>query len=369
MTLSTNRADFSHLSLLLSVFENSSEIDSIFCVSGSHWDKVRGLSAEEIRDENIQIDVKIRILFDWVSNAQLMKNIISFQKRLRTIVKSNHIDAIIVLGDRIEMLAVINVCLIDGIKLIHISGGETTKGAIDDKVRNLLSHTADLVFTSGEFFRNHLISQGLNEHKIINAGDPMLEIIDNLNIPEIDELNSKFKLNMKESEFVLCTYHPETDGEDDIKKQFAGLNELLQKSSQDILITSPNADKGGDYILNSIQKAAKLNNRIHFIPHMGFKYYLSAMKFCKYVCGNSSSLIIEAPYMLKGSLLIGHRQEGRPLAQSIVQSGYSYPSLIAAETELKSMVFEKNKMYYERKDTSMIILESLIQYSKNLTLQ
>ena len=51
---------------------------------------------------------------------------------------------------------------------------------------------------------------------------------------------------------------------------------------------------------------------------MGQLRYLSAMKYCSFVIGNSSSGIIEAPIMKKVTINIGDRQKGRLMTRSII---------------------------------------------------
>jgi len=51
---------------------------------------------------------------------------------------------------------------------------------------------------------------------------------------------------------------------------------------------------------------------------MGQLRYLSAMKYCSLVIGNSSSGIVEAPTFKKPTINIGDRQKGRIQATSII---------------------------------------------------
>src|SRR6478752_1380544 len=44
-------------------------------------------------------------------------------------------DAFVVLGDRWELLYVLPPVVINGIRLIHLHGGEVTEGALDERVR------------------------------------------------------------------------------------------------------------------------------------------------------------------------------------------------------------------------------------------
>ena len=47
-----------------------------------------------------------------------------------------------VLGDRLELLSMIINSLIYNKKIIHIGGGDTTEGALDNKIRNMISQAS-----------------------------------------------------------------------------------------------------------------------------------------------------------------------------------------------------------------------------------
>ena len=51
---------------------------------------------------------------------------------------------------------------------------------------------------------------------------------------------------------------------------------------------------------------------------MGKKGYLSCLKHCNLLIGNSSSGIIEAPSLNTPSINLGRRQEGRIFAKSVI---------------------------------------------------
>ena len=73
-----------------------------------------------------------------------------------------------------------------------------------------------------------------------------------------------------------------------------------------------------------------------FIDSLGFKRYLSGVKHCAMVIGNSSSGIIEVPYFEVPTINIGNRQEGRMQTNSILNCKL-------LDTEELNRVFETAK--------------------------
>ena len=65
---------------------------------------------------------------------------------------------------------------------------------------------------------------------------------------------------------------------------------------------------------------ARRANAVAFTS-MGALGYLSAMRYCEAVVGNSSSGVVEAPSFQKPTVNIGDRQKGRLRCRSILDCG------------------------------------------------
>lgn len=357
MILSTNRADFSHLYMTVRSMKESS-VHTVFTAAGSHFDETRGASLSEIVKEGIKPDNKIRLRYEWKTSAGLNRYLSSMRKRLRTVIRMTGTDMIMVLGDRIELLPVIDLSLTENIRLVHISGGERTEGAIDDRIRNMLTVNADINFTSSDYFADNVRKFAKPGSITVNAGDPALELIDSIDIPGRHEMS--FIPFKKDSQYALLTFHPETAADRRIGDQTAGLIKYLENTDMNILCTAPNNDIGSEFIMKHLHRISSKRANIAFIEHLGFRNYIAALKYAEFAVGNSSSLIIEAPYLKTPSVLIGIRQKGRPLAESVFQSDYDFESI--AENAGKAMNKDMSadiELYYERKDTSKIIREVL----------
>jgi len=248
-------------------------------------------------------------------------------------------------------------------RLIHISGGESTQGALDDKIRWMLTQLAYASFTSGELFRTNILNRFPDKLHVYNAGDPSLEAIDKTGTENLDDINNDLGFELKSGKFILFTFHPETDTGIEINRQFKGVSMYLKSVKFPVVCTAPNIDKGGDYILTQLKHIERSNPNVHITESLGGKRYISLLKNSSLAMGNSSSLLIEAPYLKIPSVLIGHRQQGRPVSASVIQTGYTMQEIEnSVETGLSDNFrknIEKQKLCYERKDTSAIIRSKL----------
>jgi UDP-hydrolysing UDP-N-acetyl-D-glucosamine 2-epimerase len=85
------------------------------------------------------------------------------------------------------------------------------------------------------------------------------------------------------------------------------------------ILTLPNADTGRDSIARKVKAFVSLhpqNSRL--FASLGRKKYLSLLKHCAVLVGNSSSALIEAPAFELPVVNIGDRQRGRIRARNVI---------------------------------------------------
>ena len=81
----------------------------------------------------------------------------------------------------------------------------------------------------------------------------------------------------------------------------------------------------GEKLTKALKKIQKQNYRNVFIfKSLGSKNFLSFLKICDIILGNSSSGIIEAPYLNCFTINLGKRQDGRIMAKSIFNIKQKY---------------------------------------------
>ncbi len=165
--------------------------------------------------------------------------------------------------------------------------------------------------------------------------------------------------------YFLVTYHPITnlkgDKDEAIENLLAALDDYPDYK---LLITKPNADTGGRAVINILEEyAAKNPHRVSLHANLGQVRYLSAVKYAKAVVGNSSSGIIEVPFLKVPTVNIGARQDGRLMASSIVCCSEDEKSIadalkLALSTDFQDKLLA-SKMPYGSGNTSKMIKDKL----------
>ena len=90
---------------------------------------------------------------------------------------------------------------------------------------------------------------------------------------------------------------------------------------------------------------------------MGKKGYLSCLKHCNLLIGNSSSGIIEAPSLNTPSINLGNRQEGRIFAKSVINAKFNKKLIIK---QINKILYNKKRKkvinpYYKKNTANEII--------------
>jgi len=231
-------------------------------------------------------------------------------------------DYIMLLGDRYELFIMAIASLLYQIPIIHIHGGESTIGAIDEQVRHSITKMAHIHMPSTRFHAENISKMGEEDWRIHIIGSPGLEYIKKLELFSEEEILKTTGIDIHKPT-IICTYHPVTlEGEDSVEWQIRNLLEALSRFDLQIVFTRPNAEVGSDEIVKMIKSFLGQKNNTYFFDSLGSKLYLSFLKYSKVVVGNSSSGIIEAPSFFIPTVNIGNRQDGRWQTGSIIQTGY-----------------------------------------------
>ena len=334
-----SRSDFGILTKLCDRLEKSEKINFHLLVSGTHFSKKFGYSFSEIINKNYNKIFRIKnISFD--KNKEI--NISNSGKNL-FIAASNYLSnelpkALILLGDRYEVLMVASAAYILGIPIIHLHGGELTEGSTDDSIRHAVSKLSYYHFVSTQNSKKRLIMMGENPKSINIVGAIAYESFKENKILSKNEIEKKIRFNLKEKN-ILVTIHPDPCSLSQMKKNVEViLNSLKKFYKSRIIFTSPGGDFKSVKIMKMIENFVIKNKNSKLILSAGFNLHQNLIYHVDCVLGNSSSGIIEAPFYKTYSLNIGDRQKGRELPNSVLCCRYKQDEI---ENKIKKILNKK----------------------------
>lgn len=335
--VTATRAEYGLLFPIIRELRNyeSDELKIELIVTGTHLVKEYGETIRDIENDGVRIDKTINISVNSKSEVDIANNQADVLQKFALLFSEERYTAVIILGDRYEMLMVAIAAVNMHIPIVHLYGGDTTEGAMDECIRHSISKMSYLHFATNEDSRQRIIQLGENPDRVFNYGAPGTDNI--LNMKTYSRKEALESIGLKECRYAICTYHPVTLEEGDIEQQIMDFLEALSSfESLEFIITKSNADKGGALINSILERECAKRSNIHVFTSLGIKRYLSLMKYSEAVIGNSSSGIMEAPAFGVPTVNIGDRQKGRLQAKSTINCQADKNSIIAAITEATS---------------------------------
>lgn len=305
-------------------------------VTGTHLSEQYGMTINEISE---RVDHKVFISVNSDSENDISCNQAEALVKFTELFISEKYNAVVLLGDRYEMLAIAIAAGNTRTPVFHLCGGDTTEGAIDEWIRHSITKISYLHFVTNEFSRKRVVQLGEDPSRVFNYGSTSIDNILTLaDMSKNDALNS---IGLSDCNYALCTYHPVTMEDGNVDNQInCFLSAIREFPDIQFIVTKSNADQGGSRINELLDEASTDISNLHVFTSLGVKRYLSLMKYSQFVLGNSSSGIIETPAFCVPTVNIGDRQKGRLQSESIINCGETTEEIVNA---IKIALSEEHK--------------------------
>jgi UDP-hydrolysing UDP-N-acetyl-D-glucosamine 2-epimerase len=316
--VTTSRADYSHLYWPLKELANRPDVDLNLIVLASHLSPEFGLTVREIERDGFPIVARLECLLSSDSDVGMAKGIGVAVLSLADCLAAMRPDVLLLIADRYEMLAPAAVALALRIPIAHIEGGEISRGAIDDAVRNALTKMSHVHFTSTNGARERVISMGEEPWRAHRAGAPSLDHLRKSKLLSKRDLEEKLQIDLTRPTAVVA-YHPVTllsDTNAEAEELFAALAHI----SHQLIFCHPNADAGGRELSQRIQSFLTSRGAGHSFVNLPAIVYWSLLRQADILVGNSSSGIMESASFALPTVNVGMRQQGRERARNVLDA-------------------------------------------------
>ncbi|MDW7650513.1 MAG: UDP-N-acetylglucosamine 2-epimerase [Bacillota bacterium] len=323
LCITGTRADYGIYRPLLHAIENDSELDLGMIVTGMHLLREYGMSIEQIQKDGHLIVASPGILTKGDTTASMSQAAGLFLLYCADIFACQKPDFILLLGDRLEMLAAAIAAHYQNIGIIHLHGGEIS-GSADDLIRHAISRLSHLHFVATLQAKERLQTWGEDAWRINAVGSLRKTDIDR--IINLDEFLKKayrkkyFSHLCKKT--ILLVIHPDSKDAVPFHLQISTVLRALHSLDAGIIIVGSNSDAGGGIFAQYIRQFVQENNSTQFFPTIPHDEYLYLLQHVDVIVGNSSSGIIEAPFFSLPCINIGLRQNGREKAANVTDVGY-----------------------------------------------
>lgn len=312
-------------------------------VFGMHCSTEFGLTYKFIKEDGIPIFWKAETLLAADTPTAAIKSMGLAQISLADALERASPHLLVLLGDRYEILAAACAATVAGIPIAHIHGGEVTEGAFDDAIRHAISKMAYLHFTSAEAYRRRVMQMGEDASRVFTVGALGLDAIRQIPGASRDSLEKRLGVRLRRRN-LLVAFHPVTWDERPSHQQFQEVLRAIDPLPDTFLIfTRANADPAGRRI-NALTDSfvADRADRTAAFASLGQELFISTLREVDGIVGNSSSGIIEAPFLRVGTVNVGDRQKGRLCGPTIINCPARSDSIRRAIARLYAPGYAEN---------------------------
>ena len=344
--LTSSRAEYGIYVPLLQKLKEDPFFDLEIIAFGTHLSVRHGFTLDAILQDGFEVTHRIETVPESDSPADISFSIGQTIEKFSVLWSNNTFDLVFALGDRYEMFAAVSAAFPFNIKIAHISGGETTLGAIDNAFRHSITLMSAMHFTSAEVYKNRVIELVGNSDHVYNVGALNIDNLKNMKLLTLEEFRKKFQIDLS-IKTILITFHPETIA---FEKNLQYADELIAAleacNEYQLVITMPNADTMGNMIREKLQAFIQKNANAIGVESFGGLGYLSCMNYCSFMLGNTSSGFVEASFFPKYVINLGDRQKGRLLTPNIINVPVEKGSILKAiQTVTAAKTLDKIVVY------------------------
>lgn len=357
----STRADWGLLTPLVAEFRKQGMPYAILA-SNMHLIPEMGMTVDEIRTAG-ETPVELP-----TAGSNVSETLANSTRRHGEWFAANKPYAVVILGDRYEMLGVASAATINGVPIIHIAGGTVSEGAMDNSIRNAISQLASLHLTETEKCAARLEAMGIDKDNIVVTG--AIGVWNALNVPLMsrEELEDSLGHTLPERFFVGTLHAATLDNvspENQMGEFLTGIEGFMEaRPGYGAILTYPNNDTDPTPLIDLLRDfESRHPESVIVMPSLGMRRYLSAVAYSEGVIGNSSSGIVEVASLGVPTLDIGIRQNGRERAVSVIHCdatrGAITMSLSLITTPMIKGIAAKRVNPYFKAHTPNIMVEAI----------
>lgn len=313
----------SEYDLMYSVYKKLNEDDFFdfgIVITGPHLSERFGFTAKNILDDGFKVDGE---LYNMVDSDRKIGRVISIGNQIPLLAHTfDRIkpDMIIVAGDREEAISTTLTAAYLSIPVAHFFGGDVAKdGNIDNSTRYATSKFAHAHFVTLQQHKDCLLKLGEDEWRIHVIGNPALDRFLSTPALTVKQINDAFLGFSAQEDFCVLIQHSIiTEVENQHTNIRASLDAILE-SGINCFLNYPNSDAGGQQIIDAYKEyETKFPQRFRTFKNLDRITYVNLLRHAKFLIGNSSSGLLEAPSLGLPAINVGSRQRGRVHGENVI---------------------------------------------------
>lgn len=342
-------------------------------VSGSILEESNFQTLNDIRSDNIPILAELPLEQDSEHSGHNIQ-LSYLLSKLDSVISNSDADISLVYADRYESFAFALASFHRDLIIMHFEAGDITEGGTyDDSIRHCITKLSHLQATSTSHGLTVLSSLGEEPWRSIHIGLLSYESFLDISIDQALLVAHNLSIDISKP-LIIGTMHPipmdESLTYNETKSFLDALSIVSKIKTFNIIVTSPNHDQGSNIVSSLLKTRLPSIKGCIYVESLGGYRYQSLLSLARnhnvIVCGNSSSVVKEAPFYGAHGLNIGRRQAGREKAESQVDVPASTPLIVEALINLSNTTCQTRKNPYFMPNSSDLAVNFLLSaFSSN----
>ena len=310
-----SRADLGPLGPVIAALDAEPLVDLRVYVSGTHLSPGLGGRPDDVLVEHGRV-VRLNVGLYGTAASSLGEVFGRVAAAMSASFAEDPVDLLLVLGDRWELLAVAGAALLHDVPIAHLHGGETTEGAIDERIRHGLTKLADLHLCATRDSARRIRQLGEEPWRIHVTGAPGLDRLRGV-VPLPDDRIGRIAGRPLQRPLAVVVYHPGTVDRAALVQRTQAVLESVAATCRTAIVLHPGADPGAEGVSRTIDQFVELHEEVTGVRNLGPEYP-ALLAAADLLVGNSSSGIIEAASLDLPVVDVGDRQGGRLRPDNVV---------------------------------------------------
>lgn len=327
--LTGTRADFGKMKPLIRAVQRNPQLSFRIFVTGMHLMERYGSTVREIQREGFS---DLHLFMNQLEGEPMDLILSNTIAGLARYVHQDPPDLMVVHGDRIEALAGATVGALRGILTAHIEGGEHS-GTVDGLIRHSITKLAHAHFVANQDAAQVLRQLGEDDASIFPIGSPDIDIMLSEHLPILEHTKARYEINYED--YGILLYHPVTSESAQTRAHAKAVVDAAIASQRNFVVVHPNNDKGCTEIFAEYQRFS--GERFRVFPSIRFEHFLTLLRHAKFILGNSSAGIREAPVYGTPAINVGTRQIGRFQSSNILDTEPEREDILSAINQAMNM--------------------------------
>jgi GDP/UDP-N,N'-diacetylbacillosamine 2-epimerase (hydrolysing) len=317
LAITSIRSDYDLMSGIYRALQARPDVEFRLLVGGAHLSPTYGLSVEDIRRDGLPILGEVECLLDGNTASSRVKTGAIFLQGAVDFIAMYKPDVVIFAGDREDALMAATAAAYLKIPSVHFFGGDhAADGNVDNPVRHAISKLSTFHFVTHAEHARRLQRMGEPAGRIHVVGNPALDKF--RTEPYIDKADVLKQLGAPNfDEYALMIHHAKLGEESSAAGEVTTILTALQQTGVNALVGSPNTDAGGRDILRVYQQFQD-DDRFFFYRNAPRSLFVNMLRGARFLIGNSSLGLLEAPTIRLPAVNVGTRQRGRLAGANVI---------------------------------------------------